>query len=280
MGSKSIHSTAIVDAGAHIADGVTIGPYAIVGPGVTIGEGTTVASHAVLDGTTRIGKNNRIGRHACIGADPQDLRYKGEETFLEIGDGNMFGDFTQICRGTTKTPTRLTKIGNNNFLMAYVHVAHDCLLADDIIIANAVQIAGHVEIEDHAHIGGLTAIHQFCLIGRYAMLAGASGVNGHVAPYVRAAEWGGHVYGLNLIGLKRSGKFNDEQMRAVKDAYRIFFRQEASASAALARIRAAYPNDPNLAHFCEFIERCQKGSAAGRFISRARPARGSGSPGE
>lgn len=266
MASPNIHPTAIISPEAQIADDVHIGPYAIIGAGVAIGKGTIVGAHSCVDGITLLGENNRIGRFAAIGADPQDLTYKGEECKLVVGDGNFFGDYAQICRGTHKSPDRTTRIGNNNFIMAYVHVGHDCIFGDSNVIANAVQFAGHVEIEDHVHIGGSAAVHQFCHIGRYAMVSGMAAVTGHVPPYVRVSVDPDHARGLNQVGLRRSQEFSSEETADIKRAYRLFFYGPDGLKESVAQVREKWGANPHVEYFCAFIDRMAEGTAKTRPI--------------
>jgi UDP-N-acetylglucosamine acyltransferase len=247
---------------------VTVGPYAVIGPKVTIGDGTVIGAHACIDGTTTIGVKNTIGRHACIGASPQDLKYKGEETFLIVGDNNWFGDFVQLCRGTLKSHDRTTRLGNNNYIMAYSHVGHDCIVSDFCVLANGAQLAGHVELEDHVHFGGLAGVHQFCLVGKYCMIGGGSPVNSHLPPFTRAAGYAGPIVGMNTVGLKRSAEFTDEDRKVIKEVYRLFFKGAGPTEKLIEAIRAAHGGNRHAEHFCKFVERCRTGTAAGRPISR------------
>lgn len=271
MAAPDVHPTAIVSPKAELADDVSIGPYVVIGPGVKLGARTKVHSHACLDGVTTLGTDNVIGRHACIGAAPQDIKYKGEETYLVVGDNNFFGDFSQLCRGTLKSHDRTTRVGNNNFIMAYSHVGHDCIVSDYCVLANGVQLAGHVELEDHVHFGGLSGMHQFCIVGRYSIIGGGSAGNSHVPPFTRAAGFMGPINGLNSVGLRRSPEFTDEDRRVLKEVYRIFFRVPGTMDTLVARIRERYPDNKHAAHFCDFTDRCRIGTAASRPISREKP---------
>ncbi len=201
----NVHPTAIIHPHAQIAGSVTVGPYSLIGENVELGEGTEVMSHAVIDGHTRIGKNNRIFPFASIGLAPQDLKYGGEPTRVEIGDGNSIREYVTIHRGTAEGDG-VTRIGSHNLLMAYVHIAHDCILGDHIIMANGASLAGHVEIQDHATVGAFTMIHQFCRIGAYSFLGSATLVNQDILPYSKtSAPRPVEVYGTNRIGLERRG---------------------------------------------------------------------------
>ncbi len=200
----NIHPTAIIHPKARIAGGVTIGPYTVIGEHVTIGKDTEVASHVLIDGWTTIGERNRIHSFSSIGTPPQDISYRNEETFLIIGDDNVIREYATVHRATTKAD-RKTEIGNKNFLMAYIHVAHDCKLGNNIIMANSAAFGGHVIVEDFAVLGALIGIHQFVRVGAYSMIGGQSAVTLDVPPYVNATGNRAQLYGLNTIGLKRKG---------------------------------------------------------------------------
>src|SRR5262245_61522991 len=251
-----IHRTALVDPTAELGRDVSVGPYAIIGPKVTVGERTTVAGHAVLERNARIGSGVRIGYGTVIGNDPQDLKYRGEETWVEIGDGTVVREYCTINRGTTATGH--TKIGARCFLMTYVHVAHDCHLGNDVIIANIVQMAGHVHIDDRAIVSGLTPIHQFVRIGTYAFVGGGSRVNQDVPPYTKAVGNPVHLYGLNSVGLQRAG-FPPEIKLALKRAYRLLFNSDLTVSQGIARARNELPPLPEVESFLRFIEESQRG---------------------
>ena len=270
MPATVVHPTAVISDDAEIAEGVTIGPYAVIGPKVKIGPGCTIGSHTCIDGHTVLGANNKIGRHACVGADPQDMSYKGEETFLVVGDNNFLGDYIQVCRGTLKTPDRLTRIGNNNYLMAYMHVGHDCIIGDSNIMANNVALAGHVTVENNVYIGGIVAIHQFLKIGRFAMVSGGSAASRDVPPYVRVAGYGCDVYGLNIVGITRSRQFTPEQIRVIRSIYRIFFREGGSLAETLVRLRSEFPGDESVEHFCKFVETAKRGVARARSYGKGK----------
>lgn len=254
-----IHPTAIIHPGAKIAANVEIGPYAVIGEHVSLGEGCWVGPHAVVEGRTTIGRNNRIFQFASIGAVPQDLKYRGEETTLTIGDGNTFREFVTVHLGTVDG-AGTTTIGNNNLLMAYVHVAHDCIVGSHIVLANAATLAGHVEVGDHAVLGGLSAIHQFTRIGSHAMISGGSMVNQDITPYTIAQGDRAEPVGINLIGLKRRG-FSDEVLRALKNAYKTFFRAGLKQEEALEKIAADAESYPEVKVFTDFIRGTQRGIA-------------------
>jgi len=251
-----IHPTALVDGGAQLGRDVEVGPYAVIGPKVTIGDGTRVAAHAVIDCNARIGPGVQIGVGTVVGGPPQDLKYKGEETWVEIGDHTVIREYSTINRGSTASGR--TSIGARCFLMTYVHVAHDCHIGDDVIIANGVQMAGHVTIGDRANISGLTPIHQFCSIGTLAFVGGGSRVNQDVPPYVKAVGNPMQLYGLNSVGLQRAG-FSPEVKLALKRAYRLLFNSDFTISQGIARARAELPALPEIENFLKFVETSQRG---------------------
>ncbi len=254
-----IHSTAIIQPGAKLAENVSIGPYTVIGEHVVIGSGTTVASHVVIEGWTEIGCDNQIYQFSSIGAAPQDLKYAGQETYLKIGDRNRFREFTTLNRGTEEGGG-LTSVGSDNLFMAYSHVAHDCIIHDHAILANGATLAGHVEIESAAILGGLTAIHQFCRVGCNSMTSGGSMVSQDIPPYTVAQGDRAKTVGLNLIGLKRCG-FSEETIRGIKKAYRMIFRASLRLEEALEKIDAEIEMSPELDHFVSFIKNSQRGIA-------------------
>ncbi|HXQ29738.1 MAG TPA: acyl-ACP--UDP-N-acetylglucosamine O-acyltransferase [Gemmatimonadales bacterium] len=251
-----IHRTALVDPTARLGNDVSIGPYCIIGPRVSIGDHSSVAGHAVIERNTRIGSGVKIGYGVVIGSDPQDLKYQGEETWVEIGDKTILREYCTVNRGTTATGK--TSIGARCFLMSYVHVAHDCVLGDDVIVANHVQMGGHVVIEERAIIGGVLGIHQFVRIGKLAFVGGASRVNQDVPPFTKAAGNPVHLYGLNSIGLTRAG-FTPEVKVALKRAYRLLFNSEYTVTQGIVRARAELERVPEVAYFLRFIEGSQRG---------------------
>jgi len=253
----AIHPTAIVAPGAQIDPSCEIGPYAVVGPRVRLGRGTSVGAHAVIDGITILGAGNRIFPHAMVGAPPQDLKYRGEETRLEMGDGNVVREFASVHTGTVGGGG-VTRIGNQCLLMASSHVAHDVHLGDRCIVATFCALAGHVEAEDGAIFGGVSAVQQFTRIGRLAYIGGVTGVNMDVAPYLMVSGARGEVMGINVVGLQRAG-FTEEQVGRVKDTYRIFFRSKLSQQDALAQIRAEMGQHPEIAHWVRFVEGAERG---------------------
>lgn len=251
-----IHRTALIDPTAQLGTDVSVGPYSIVGPRVTVGARTSIAAHAVIERNTRVGEGVKIGYGTVIGNDPQDLKYKGEETWVEVGDGTIIREYCTINRGTTATGK--TTVGERCFLMTYVHVAHDCSVGNDVIIANSVQMAGHVTVDDRAIISGLVPIHQFVRIGTYAFVGGASRVNQDVPPYTKAVGNPVHLYGLNSVGLQRAG-FPPEVKLALKRAYRLLFNSDLTVSQGIARARVELPQVPEVENFLKFIEASQRG---------------------
>jgi len=253
----NIHPTAIVHPKAKIAEGVEIGAYTVIGEHASIGKDTKIASHVLIDGWTTIGERNQVFSFSAIGTPPQDIGYKNEETFLVIGNDNVIRESATVHRATTKED-RVTEIGNNNFLMAYSHVAHDCKLGNHIIMANSAGLAGHITVGDWAILGGIVAVHQFVRIGAYAIIGGQSAVSQDIPPYVSAAGNRAKLYGLNLVGLKRRG-FSDETISQLKKAYRIIFRSGLIQEEALARIKAELGNCREAMHLIEFMKNSKRG---------------------
>ena len=252
-----IHSTAIVHEGAEIHESVEIGPYCIVGPHVKIGAGTKVGPHAVLDGRTEIGENNQIFHHASVGAVPQHAKYRGEPTRLTIGSENIVREFVTIHLGTVED-RGITRVGSRNLLMACAHVAHDCTLEDCVVLANAATLGGHVYVERNAIVGGLVGVHQFVRIGRHAMVGGMSGVRLDVAPFMMASGVPAKLYGLNTVGLERSG-FSPEQIGRLRKTYRLLFQSGELLQAAMEKLSAEREEDPNVEYLLEFLERSERG---------------------
>lgn len=251
-----IHPSAIVEAGVEIAAGVEVGPWCLIGSDVVIGENTKLLSHVVVKGHTTIGKNNKIFQFASVGEDCQDKKYAGERTYLEIGDNNIIRENCTIHRGTVQD-NAITKIGNNNLLMAYVHVAHDCVVGNDCILANGATLAGHVEVDDHVILGGGTMVHQFCKIGAHSMSAGGSIVLRDIPAFVMASGQSASAHGLNTEGMKRRG-FSADQIRSVKQAYRVVFRQEKTLKTALEELEPLCDSE-EIALFVSSIKRSNRG---------------------
>lgn len=222
----NIHSTAVIDQKAEIANSVEIGPYSVIGPNVKIAENCKIGSHCVISGHTNIGKNNVFYSHAAIGGDPQDKKYKGEATTLTIGHGNTIREFCTLNTGTVQGGG-LTQVGNENWIMAYVHIAHDCVIGNQNVIANSVQLAGHVSIGNWVILGGLTGVHQFIQIGDHSMTAFQTKLTHDLPPYVMGAGYPASASGINSEGLKRRG-FSSEAITAVKRAYKTLYRQGLS----------------------------------------------------
>ena len=231
-----IHPAAIVDAAARVDPSASIGPGAVIGPHVHIGPGTRIGAHCVIEGHTRIGARNQIFQFASIGAQPQDMKYAGEPTRLEIGDDNTIREFVTINTGTVQD-TGVTRVGSHNWIMAYVHIAHDCQLGDHLILANAVQLAGHVHLGDWVFLGGLTGVHQFVHVGPHAMTAFHTRLAQDVPPFVTVGGNPAHAQGINAEGLRRRG-FSAERIARIKQMYRVVFRQGLTLDAARARISA------------------------------------------
>jgi len=246
-----IDSRAVVSPRAQLAPDVTVGPFSIIGPDVTIGTGTVVGPHVVLNGPTRIGAHNRVFQFASIGDAPQDMKYRGEPTRLEIGDGNVFREFTTVNRGTAHAEG-VTRIGNDNLFMAYAHVAHDCTVGNNTVFANCAALGGHVEIGDWAILGGLTAVHQFSKVGAHAFLAGGAIVTRDVPPYVMVAGNPAVPHAINAEGLKRRG-FGPAQIRNIREAYRVVYRSGLRLIEALERLESLAGGEPEVKMFIEFI---------------------------
>jgi len=251
----SIHPTALIEKGAQIGDNVTIGPFAYIGPQVTIGEGTSVASHTVIEGDTTIGRDNRIFSHAAIGTIPQDLKYAGEKVSLVIGDNNIIREFTLLNPGT-KGGGSLTRIGNGNLLMGYVHLGHDVILGDHCILANGATLAGHVELGNHVVVGGLTPIHQFVHIGDFAMIGGASALAQDIPPFCLAEGNRASLRGLNLTGLRRH--MERHEINALKSAYRELFESGQALQDVAQRLFEENPS-AQVKQLCQFIMASKRG---------------------
>jgi UDP-N-acetylglucosamine acyltransferase len=234
VSTARIHPTAVVDPAARIADGADIGPYAVIGPHVEIGAGTHVGAHTVVTGHTRLGTNNRIYQFSSIGEAPQDKKYQGEPTRLEIGNNNTIREFCTLNVGTVQD-AGVTRIGDDNWIMAYVHIAHDCQIGNRTIFANNAQLAGHVRIDDDAILGGFTLVHQFCRVGVHSITGLGTVVLQDVPPYVKASGNPVHPYGINSEGLRRRG-FSADALAAIKRAYRTLYRAGLTLDEARARI--------------------------------------------
>ncbi|MEP6832238.1 MAG: acyl-ACP--UDP-N-acetylglucosamine O-acyltransferase [Gemmatimonas sp.] len=254
--SHSIHATAIVDASAQLGDGVRIGPWAMVGPGCVLGDGSIVAARATLEKNVTLGRNVQIGIGSVLGGDPQDLKFRGEETFVDIGDDTVLREYVTINRGTSHSVT--TRVGTGCFLMTNVHVAHDCRLGNNVIISNGTLLAGHVTVGDKVGISGNCAVHQFVRVGRFAYIGGVSKVTQDIPPFVRASGNPTALFGLNSVGLERNG-FSVEARREVKRAYRLCFKSELTLTQALKHARQELEPLPEVLEFISFIEESQRG---------------------
>ncbi|MBN2232135.1 MAG: acyl-ACP--UDP-N-acetylglucosamine O-acyltransferase [Deltaproteobacteria bacterium] len=252
-----IHPTAIVSVAARLAEDVRVGPYSVIEGDVEVGAATVIDHHATISGRTVIGPGCRIYPYALVGTDPQDMKYAGEETDLEIGAGTVIREYVTISRGTAHGGG-ITRVGRDNMLMAYCHVAHDCSLGDGVIMANGATLGGHIVIEECAIIGGLAAIHQFCHVGGYTMIAGTAGVSQDVPPYCMASGNHCRLYGLNSVGLRRHG-FSRETLAALKRTYRLIYRTPGlPMAAALERVAVEVPDLPEVRRFTEFVQAAQR----------------------
>lgn len=254
---KEIHPTAIISPGAEIEEGTQVGPFCIINEGAHIRKGTKLISNVVIEGNTEIGENCAIYPFTSLGLPPQDFKYKGEKTGLRIGNNNTVREYTTIHRASVGGDG-VTTIGDNNFLMAYVHVAHDCKIGNSVIMSNVATLAGHVLVEDHAYIGGLVAVHQFTRIGAYAMVGGFSGVGQDIPPYTMASGARAKLFGLNAVGLKRHG-FTDPTINDLKKAYKILFREKRTLKDALKKIQEDLPYTDEIKHLVEFIQKNKRG---------------------
>ena len=252
-----IHQTAIIDATAKIADGVEIGPYSVIGADVEIQAGTWIGPHVVINGPTKIGKNNKIFQFASVGEEPQDLKFSGEKSSLEIGDNNTIRENVTISRGTADGGG-VTRIANDNLLMAYVHVAHDCQIGSHIVFANSASCAGHVEVGDHAILGGFTLVHQFSKIGAHAFTSMGSIINQDVPPYVVVASSYGKAGGINKVGLKRHG-YSDEVIRAIVNAYKLTIRSKKPREDAMKEAEKLIEKYPEVKRMTDFIQQSERG---------------------
>lgn len=255
--SARIHPTAIVDPKAEIGKDVEIGPWAFVGPHCTVGAGSSLAMRSTLESHVKLGKNVKIGIGSVLGGLPQDLKFKGEETWVEIGDGTTIREYVTINRGTSESWK--TTVGSNSFLMSYVHLAHDCHVGNHVIISNGTQLAGHVTVQDYAGISGLCAVHQFTRIGAHAYIGGCSRVPKDIPPFVRAVGNPIQLYGLNSVGLQRRG-FKPEAIAELKRAYRLFFRSELNVSQAIEQARAELKQIPEVTALVNFLEASERGA--------------------
>ena len=253
----SIHPSALIDPAARLEEGVSVGPFTVIGAGVEIGAGSRIGSHCVIAGPTRIGRDNTIHAHASLGGQPQDKKHRGEPTRLEIGDGNTFFEFTTVSRGTVDGGG-VTRVGSDNWIMAYAHIAHDCVVGDHCVLANNATLAGHVVLEDWVILGGFVGIHQFCRVGAHAFIGMGSLVNADVPPFVIAADQYAVPRGINVEGLKRRG-FEPERIATIKRAYRALFMSGTPLAAAKQQLAEAADGSEDVARMLAFIEKSERG---------------------
>lgn len=253
-----IDERTIIHPTAKIANNVTIGPWTVIGPEVEIGEGTMIGPHVVVNGPTKIGKNNKIYQFASVGEDPQDKKYQGERTWLEIGDNNVIREYCTLNRGTD-LGGGVTKIGNHNLLMAYVHIAHDCILGNHIVMANSAGLAGHVIVEDFAILSAFTGIHQFCTVGKHSFIGRGALVTKDVPPFMLVAgDSQPAAYGLNLEGLKRHA-FDADRISMLKKAYKILYRQNLSLAESLENLKELAKECTDVQLMLDFVEKSERG---------------------
>ena len=251
-----IHPSAIIDKSAELGDNNRIGPNCIIGEDVVLGNGNHLMSGVLIYRHTRIGDNNTFHHCASAGTDPQDLKYNGELTYLTIGDNNTFREFVTMNRSATTDEN--SSIGSNCLLMAYVHLAHNCHIGNNVILANAVNLAGHITIEDNASLGGMVAVHQFVKIGKYTFIGGKSGIKKDVPPFTRGEGFPYVLHGLNTVGLQRKG-FSSEEIKSIKEVYRIFYRKGLNTTQALAEIDLIESPTPRQQEFIDFVRNSERG---------------------
>lgn len=252
-----IHSTAIIDPAARIAANVEIGPWTIIGADVEIGEGTWIGPHVVIQGPTKIGKENKIFQFSSIGEMPQDLKFKGERTYLEIGDRNTIREFCTFNRGTAQDKS-LTRIGHDNLFMAYVHIAHDCVVGNHTIFSNNASLAGHVIVDDHVILGGFAGIFQFCHLGAHSFISANAVVVKDVPPYVKVAGFYAKPYGLNTVGLQRRG-FSEQTALGLKRAYKTIYRKGLTVKQAIDELNEMSLECPEVKMFVDFVGASEHG---------------------
>lgn len=256
MSDAQVHPTAIVDPAAELGAGTIVGPYCIVGPDVRLGAECWLQQHVTLCGPMHAGARNKFYAYSSIGQQTQDLKYAGEPTYLEIGDGNAFREFVTVNRSTRADGK--TRVGSGGNFLAYTHIGHDCSVGDSVIFSNNGTLAGHVQIGDHAVIGGLTAVHQFCRIGRFAITGGCSKIVQDIPPFLIADGNPAQIRGVNLVGLERSG-FAAETVKLIKEAFRVIYRSKLNTAQAIAAVRSDLPAHPEIAEMIEFIEKSERG---------------------
>jgi UDP-N-acetylglucosamine acyltransferase len=256
MSHSQIHATAIVDAAAEIGSGAVIGPYCVIGPDIVVGSDCWLQHHVTLCGPTRIGSANKFYAYCSIGQQSQDLKYRGEPTYLEIGDQNTFREFVTINRSTA--PEGKTTVGNGGNFLAYSHIGHDCTVGDSVVFSNNGTLAGHVQVGDHAVMGGLTAVHQFCRIGRFAITGGCSKIVQDVPPFMIADGNPAEIRGINLIGLERNG-FAPEAVKRIKEAFRLIYRSNYNTRQAIDAIAKELPPSEEISQIIEFVQKSERG---------------------
>ncbi|MFK5913871.1 MAG: acyl-ACP--UDP-N-acetylglucosamine O-acyltransferase [Woeseiaceae bacterium] len=252
-----IHPTALIDPSAKLADSVEVGAYSIIGKDVEIGEGTWVGPHVVIQGPSKIGKENKLFQFSSIGEIPQDKKFHGEKSFLEIGDRNTIREFSTINRGTDDGGGT-TRIGDDNWLMAYIHIAHDCQVGNNTIFANNASLAGHASIGDFVILGGFTMVHQFCKIGEHAFCGMGSAISKDIPPYIMVNGSPAHAHGLNSEGVKRKG-FSKEALKALKEAYKIIYRSNNTKEIAIKSLQSLAEQFPEVENMRKFIENSERG---------------------
>ncbi|OGV25998.1 MAG: acyl-[acyl-carrier-protein]--UDP-N-acetylglucosamine O-acyltransferase [Legionellales bacterium RIFCSPHIGHO2_12_FULL_37_14] len=253
-----ISEHAIIDSSAIISANVSIGPWAFIGPNVVIGEGTIIGPHVVIENNTTIGKNNQIFQFSSVGTAPQDVNYKGEPTKLEIGDNNVIREYSTVSRGSAKNGLGTTKIGNNNYLMAYTHIGHDCVLGNHIIMVNYSGLSGHVTVHDAANIGAYAGVHQFCHIGASSFIGRATYISKDVLPYLMISGYDAATCGINVVGLRRRG-FSAEAIDIIRKAYKIIFRSGFVVAQALDELLQLVPSCNELTPMIEMLRATERG---------------------
>ena len=256
MSDAQVHPTAIVDPSSDLGAGTTVGPYCIVGPNIILGPDCWLQHHVTICGPMKAGARNKFFAYCSIGQQTQDLKYAGEPTYLEIGNDNSFREFVTVNRSTTGQGK--TRVGNGGNFLAYSHIGHDCTVGDSVIFSNNGTLAGHVQIGDHAVIGGLTAVHQFCRIGRFAITGGCSKIVQDIPPFMIADGNPAQVRGVNLVGLERNG-FAAETVKLIKEAFRLIYRSKLNTRQALEAVRTELPAHAEIAQIIEFIEKSERG---------------------
>ena len=253
---RAVHASAIVSSKAQLGLRIEVGPFAIIGEGCEVGDDCVIAPRATLERDVRLANGVQIGIGSVIGGPPQDLKYAGEHTFVEIGEGTIVREYSTINRGTSQSFK--TTVGSGCLLMSYVHLAHDCHIGNGVIIANGVQLAGHVTVDDKATISGLSAVHQFVRIGRYSFIGGCSRVSKDIPPFLKAVGNPVKLYGLNSVGLQRNG-FPENVVRELKRAYRLFFRSDLNVTQAMQRAESELESYPEVAELVQFVEASERG---------------------